>query len=97
MFRDLALILRRHVRGEQTPEATRDALVGSRSGTVNPQRICNLIALANAFGPMLGMFITGFVWVPIPPPAFCTPAHVPGPRHLGRPTRRPVGLTPRQD
>src|ERR1019366_1343436 len=61
----------------QTGTITADQFVAEASKTPlgwtpNPQRICNIIAMANTFGPMLGLFITGFVWKPIPLPSFCT-------------------------
>ena len=41
--------------------------------TVNPQRVCNAIEIANIVGPIVAQMVGGgYVWTPIPLPAFCT-------------------------
>lgn len=37
----------------------------------DPQKICTIITIANMIGPMIAPMM-GYVWVPIPLPAYCT-------------------------
>lgn len=85
-FRDYVPAIADYRHGRVDHAGLLSRLQATRMGrTPNPQRICNIIALANVIGPIVSAMIGGFTWTPIPLPAFCT-APAPG----GMPARSPL-------
>ena len=78
-FQDFTAAIAQYRGGSLDSPGLLATLAAPRIGrTPNPQRICNAIAIANIVGPIVAQMVGGgYVWTPIPEPAYCltpTPA-----------------------
>ena len=78
-FQDFTAAIAQYRHGELAGAALPEVLAAPKfCRTPNPQRICNAIAIANIVGPIVAQMVGGgYVWTPIPEPAYCltpTPA-----------------------